>query len=111
MELALRKRKYYTSHLVNHTAMKPYFNDQNELCLPDGSKVRSFHNPAQALRFARLMQNLGYRTRFASTYLDESEVWMHPVTYWREVRVETTFQDEANAAYADLRREGGYSNV
>jgi hypothetical protein len=88
-----------------------HFNDKNELCLPDGSKIRSFHNPAQALRFARLMENIGYRTRFATVYLDECEVWMHPVTYWREQPQETTFQDEASAAYADLRRQGGYRNV
>jgi hypothetical protein len=77
----------------------------------DGSKTRSFTDLTASLIFARRMENLGFKTRFAANYLDYFEVWRYPVRYWREQPVETTFQDEASAAYADLRREGGYRNL
>ena len=84
---------------------------KNEINNYDGSKTRTFNNPAAALRFAQNMTNLGFKTRFAANYLDLFNEWWYPVKYWREFPEEETFQDSADAAYCDLRIAGGYRNI
>jgi len=77
----------------------------------DGSKTKTFSDLKASLLFARRMENLGFKTRFAANYLDHFNEWWYPVRYWREVQTEETFQDQANDAYADLRQAGGYRNL
>jgi hypothetical protein len=74
----------------------------------DGSRTRTFTDLKSSLLFAARMQNLGFKTTFAANHLDIFNEWWYPVRYWREVPQESTFQDQANDAYADLRRAGWY---
>ena len=77
----------------------------------DGSKTRTFADLKKALRFAGQMENLGYKAVFSATYLDVFNQWWYPVRYWKEVQPESTFQDQADDAYADLRRAGSFRNI
>jgi len=89
----------------NFEIMNLKFQDVNNY---DGSRTRTFTDAKVSLTFAARMQNLGFKTTFAANHLDLYDQWWYPVRYWREAPQESTFQQEADNAYADLRRAGGY---
>lgn len=77
------------------------------------SRTRSFTDARKALRYAASMSNLGYETRFKMAYLEIFEYWTYCVQYWKPMPEEeadngSTFQAEANEAYREFRRHGGY---